>query len=35
MSLTGPGDDRWACGTNRDAMHEAICAFIDANGDCQ
>lgn len=30
MSLGGSGDDRNACGTNKDAMHEAICAAINA-----
>jgi len=30
MSLGGPGDDSSPCGTNRDALHEAICASVAA-----
>jgi subtilisin family serine protease len=30
MSLGGPGSDRDACGTNRDALHEAICRSVNA-----
>jgi subtilisin family serine protease len=30
MSLGGSGSDRDACGTNRDAIHEAICASVAA-----
>jgi len=30
MSLGGSGDDKNACGTNKDAMHEAICAAVNA-----
>jgi subtilisin family serine protease len=30
MSLSGSGNDQFACGTNRDAMHEAICAAVNA-----
>ncbi|HEX6871484.1 MAG TPA: S8 family serine peptidase, partial [Micromonosporaceae bacterium] len=30
MSLGGSGSDKDACGTNKDAMHEAICAAVNA-----